>query len=92
MKKRAADLSNSMKTHQLRDDFESKLAKAGKHRLTLNQPVTGSSPVRLTTLQQSKRSISLQHEAHYPVLLRANTSILCAQVFRNGEKFISTDG
>jgi hypothetical protein len=47
MKKRAADLTNYMTIHQLDDGVVSKLAKRGKQQLTLNQPVTGSSPVRL---------------------------------------------
>jgi hypothetical protein len=48
MKKRAADLPNSMSGHQLRKGVVTKLAKGGTLPLTLNQPVTGSSPVRLT--------------------------------------------
>jgi hypothetical protein len=47
MEKRAADLTNYMTIQQLRDGVGSKLAKGGKQQLTLNQPVTGSSPVRL---------------------------------------------
>jgi hypothetical protein len=47
MKKRAADLTNSMTIHQLGSGVVSKLAKHGEQQLTLNQQVQGSSPWRL---------------------------------------------
>jgi hypothetical protein len=50
-KERAADCHISPSFQQLRDTPHSKLTEAAKHQLTLNQPVTGSSPVRLTKTQ-----------------------------------------
>ncbi len=49
MKKRAADLTNSIVRYQVQNDVSSKLTKDNKGQLTLNQQVQGSSPWRLTT-------------------------------------------
>jgi len=48
-KGRAADCHISPSFQQPGDTPHSKLTEAAKHQLTLNQPVTGSSPVRLTS-------------------------------------------
>ena len=50
-KRRAADLTNSSIIDQLCEDVISKLTKRATERLTLNQQVTGSSPVRLISFR-----------------------------------------
>jgi hypothetical protein len=47
-KERAADCHSSPSFQQLGDAPSSKLIEAAKQQLTLNQQVTGSTPVRLT--------------------------------------------
>jgi len=48
VKERATDYQNFPTFQQLWEALGSKLIEAAQGRLTLNQPVTGSSPVRLT--------------------------------------------